>query len=719
MSYLKDFRERISMNDYPGFLKIWEEYCYCDTPDGEELKQILQEVKGTEVMKPFGNHVSRALSLWREVKDVTLRSEILKLILDVQTVNSEELADISIEFLKEKYPEDPLFDEKLRLVGLRTRENFQGAISKFDLLSHIAKGKFVFHTGGWGTGEIIDVSQVREEIALEFDFVLEQKNLSFSNALKTLLPLPDDHFLSKRFGSPDLLEKEARESPVEVVRGLLKDLGPKTASEIREELYELVIPAAEWAKWWQNVRSKLKKDTKIYFPEDSKDPFRILSQEISHEEALYKSLETQLSMYQMIQLVYSYFRDYPEILRNVELKNSLQKKFLDMLSLPELSPPHRIQVLFLLEDLDTENISSQEMLQKEDKILSLISAIEILAFKKRVLAVIQKARKDWEPIFLSLLLEVHPNLLRDYILGELLHKGKKEDLKNKLQVLLDNPDTYPLTYIWYFQKILDEKKEILFFGDIPGRIKFFEGFLVLLDHLYLKPDYRDTVKKMVQILTENRFALVREMMKDGSLEEVKEFLLLSTKCSVLNDHEVKIIQSLAEVAHPPLLKDKKKPSSVEVDDVVWTTREGYEKAKKQIEHLATVEVVLNSREIEEARSHGDLRENAEYKAALEKRDRLQSELQYLSDLFNNARILTSEDVSMDQVGVGSVVTCKNKKGKTVVYTFLGPWEAEIEKNILSFQAKLAQSIKGFKVGDTFTFHDEEFTIMELSSYFLK
>ena len=80
------------------------------------------------------------------------------------------------------------------------------------------KGNFVFHTGGWGTGEIIDVSLVREELTLEFEYVVGPQHFSFEKAFKTLLPLTPDHFYSRRFGNPDVLEKEARENPSEVIR---------------------------------------------------------------------------------------------------------------------------------------------------------------------------------------------------------------------------------------------------------------------------------------------------------------------------------------------------------------------------------------------------------------------------------------------------------------------------------------------------------------------
>ena len=45
MAYLKAIKERIKQDDYPGFLKIWEEYCYSESIDAIELKSILEVLK--------------------------------------------------------------------------------------------------------------------------------------------------------------------------------------------------------------------------------------------------------------------------------------------------------------------------------------------------------------------------------------------------------------------------------------------------------------------------------------------------------------------------------------------------------------------------------------------------------------------------------------------------------------------------------------------------
>ncbi|MGB7978731.1 MAG: GreA/GreB family elongation factor [Chlamydiales bacterium] len=719
MAYLKDFRARIQNNDYPGFLKIWEEYCYGDEPDGEEIIAVLESVKASDLAKPFGVHVERILPLWRELKDAKEAHGALRLILDLQTSNSEELADLATSYLKNQNENDPLLLEKLRLVGLRNRERFQSAIRNFELLSHMKKGNYVFHTGGWGTGEIVDCSMVREELSLEFEYVIGTQHLSFEKAFKTLIPLPPDHFYSRRFGSPDALEKEARKNPSDTIRLLLRDLGPKTASEIKEELADLVIPAEDWNRWWQTARAKLKKDTKIECPKELKDPFKLLSEDVPHEVALHKVLETKPGVNATIQLVYAFLRDFPETLKNNEFKTSLAARFNEILTQEQLSDSQKLQVLFFLQDLNVPKIGEQiqQLIAHLHAAPEAVRIMTVMGFQKRALQEIKKGRKDWQDTYLDLLFTVDQNLLRDFILHELESPQTKDALKQKLNSLLIHPLSFPEVFIWYFQKIIDQKSKLPF-SEPQGKNRFFEGLLIILDYLEQKPQQRDLSKKIISLLTADRYKIVRDIMGNSSLEEVKEYLLLSTKCGSLTDHDIKILHSLAEVVYPSLSrirKDKDRTSSE--DDLIWTTQEGFQKTQARIQQIATVETVSNAKEIEEARALGDFRENAEFKAALERRDRLQSELKFLSDQISKARILSPEDVLPDEVSIGSVVHCKDSKGEHIRFTLLGPWDADPEKRILSFQSKLAQTMKGRSIGEKFDFQGEMFTITDLDNYF--
>ncbi len=721
MSYLKDFLRHIGNHDYASFLKLWEEYCSGDELDGPEVIDVLRAAKNSSFSEFFGKHVERILPLWEKLENSQESHEIFKLIIDLETTNQPKMGEKVFEYLKNRYGHEKLFQEKIRLIGLRNKEKFQGAISHYELLSHIEKGKFVFHTAGWGVGIILDYSLVREQICLEFDYVAGKKDISFETAFKTLVPIPDDHFLAQRFGDPDALEQKAKEDPLAVIQLLLRDLGPKTAAEIKDEICELVIPAEEWTKWWQSARSKIKKSTLIETPEDIRSPFALRQKEIPHEEKLQKALESKPDANTLIQMVYSFLKDFPETIKNTSFKNNLASQLEEVLSYPEIPHPQKLQVYFFLQDLgkqQDENLvhSLLSQFSSSAAVGELIEKIDVLSFKKRALTELRKIQPEWKSLFLSLFLSLDQGTLRDYMLSELLTAKSEEEIRGKIEELLLHPANYPDTFLWYFQKLMSSQKKLPF-SDKQGKIRFFEALLILLSRVEHDSTRKDLVKKIYTLLSDGRYALVRTMMQEASLEEVKEFLLLATKCHSLSDHDIKILHSLAEVAHPSIAKTKKKVrSDGDSPSVIWTTQEGYLKLQQRIHQIATVETVDNAKEIETARGHGDLRENAEFKAALERRDRLQGELKQLSAQINQARIITVHDISTDEVGVGCIVRCKNEQGKESTYTLLGPWDADPERNILAFQSKLAQSMKGLTVGETFQVHGETFTITEISSY---
>lgn len=715
MAYLKEFEERISQEDYPSFLKLWEEYCYCDEVDAKELIQILDKTLDSKLAKPFGRHVEKGLSLWGKITNTELAKEVLKRILDLQTTNSETLYQVTCQYLEDHFAQDPLYQEKLRLVGIRTTPlHFQGAIRNFELLNHLKKGNFVFHKAGWGTGEIMDFSFLREEISLECDLVVGLKHLSFKNAFHTLMPLPKEHFLARRFGNPDLLEEEAKKNPVGIIRLLLKDLGPKTSLEIKEELCDLVIPSEDWNRWWQTARAKVKKDTKIESPKEGKDPFLLREEELSHEVAFYKALEKKPSIEQTIQMVYTFLRDFPETLKNADFRKSLKTKLEEILQAGILPEEYRLQSLFFLEDIEGDKETKKKIadfIQTSSTLPDTIGKVEILAYKKRILTLIQKFRKDWKEFFLNFLFSMEPNMIRDYVFQELL-EADPTALENKLVQLVQQPVYYPEAVVWYFIKLIEDSEKKIPLSRANQRNQFFEAFLILLAHLSGKSEYKHLTKKMFHLLTQKRYKIVRDIFKQASTQEVKEYLLLATKCDVLNERDIKIMESLARVAHPILNQNFPE----EEENVIWTTEEGYQKARKRMEEISSVEMIQNAKEIEEARSYGDLRENAEYKFALEKRDRLQAELKFLSEQVNRSRIFTEKDILTSKVGIGSIVICEDSKGNQTQYTLLGPWDANPEKNILSFQSKFAQAMKGKAKQETFEFQGEHFTIKDIQSY---
>lgn len=719
MTYLEEFQTQINNRNFSKFLQLWEEYCTSDTVDAEEFVQLLRAVKQSDFAKPFGRLIETALPLWHSVQSETDSYNILKLLIDLQNTNSPLLADTAYQTLKKRYGTEAQFNERIRLVGLRSQDNFQGALSNYDLLAHMTKGNFVFHIGGWGAGEIIEISPLRQQLSIEFEHIGGLKHFTFDNAFKALVPLSQEHFLVQRFANPDNLEKKARENSVEVIKMLLKDLGPKNAGEIKDELCELVIPEEDWAKWWQGARTRLKKDQMIEPPASLRDPFRLRTAEISHEERLHQAIRHKTSISEILLTSYNFIRDLPNIRKNADVRNSIRDKLIAQLADPEITTEQELQICICLESQfshEVEGKKVKELIQRLSDPEPVINAIDIVALKKRALMLMRESRPDWVQNFLRMLLTVKQSTLRDYILKELNQGDTVALLEKALKALLLHPDSSPDCFIWYFQKLTSKEGEPLPFGNKEGQCAFFESLLMLFNMIENKPEQRDLAKKIYNLLTGKRYAVVRAIIEGTSLEFVKEFLLLASKCQSFTDHDTKILHSLAEVVHPSLGKQKHETRHVTNSHVIWTTEEGFFRIQEEVRRIGTVEIVENAREIETARGHGDLRENSEYKFALEKRSRLQGQLKTLSEQLKHSRIITKEDIHPEEVSVGSTVEVTDSQGKTILYTILGPWDAKPEEHILSFQSKLAQAMLGRKKGESFEFRDDTFTITNLGNF---
>lgn len=718
MTYLKEFRTQINERNLNKFLLLWEEYCASDHIDTEELSQIFQSLKGSEIAKHFGKMVETALPLLSKIDNKENAYNILRLLIDLQTSNSPTLAETAFQALKERYGTHPQFQDRIRIVGLRSRQNFQGAISNYELLHHMEKGNFVFHSGGWGTGEIVEVSPIRQQATVEFENVPGKKHFTFDHAFKSLVPLKNNHFLAQRFANPDDVEKQAREDSVAFLKKMLHDLGPLSAGDIKDLLVDIVIPEKDWSKWWQNARSRLKKDPLVECPEGLKEPFLLRSVELTQQDRLDAAIQHTSDVQDIIDSAYNFLRDMPDAKKNQEVRESVKQKLLSQLS-SELPPEQELQLALCLELFFNHRISgknAKELILKSSEIENLVQKVEIIALKKQILMIIRENRKDWADLFLNFMVSIKHAAIREYTLKELNQEKTKEKLNTFFKKLLQHPENHPEFFVWYFQKIASQDED----GQIPysnkeGQCLFFDSFLILMNRIENKPEYKELTKKMYLALSAKRYEMVRNVMEGASLDAIRESLLLASKCHTLTDHDRQILRSLAAVVHPSLGKPEGREEKIN-QHTIWTTESGFLKLQEKIKHIGTVEVIENAREVEAARALGDLRENSEYKFAVERRARLQGQLKSLSDQLKRARILTKEDISTDEVTVGTIVDVVDGKGNRNTYIILGPFEADADKNILSFQSQLAQNMIGCKKGEKFTFRDEELKISNIKSY---
>jgi len=130
------------------------------------------------------------------------------------------------------------------------------------------------------------------------------------------------------------------------------------------------------------------------------------------------------------------------------------------------------------------------------------------------------------------------------------------------------------------------------------------------------------------------------------------------------------------------------------------TRQGYDKLKKELANLKSVERPQNIKAIEEARAHGDLSENAEFDAAKERQAFLEGRINDLEFKLGNADVIDPDKLSKDNAVFGCTVVLENiDTGDEVKYQLVGPDESDINEGRISVASPLGRAMLGKTIGD--------------------
>ena len=130
------------------------------------------------------------------------------------------------------------------------------------------------------------------------------------------------------------------------------------------------------------------------------------------------------------------------------------------------------------------------------------------------------------------------------------------------------------------------------------------------------------------------------------------------------------------------------------------TKNGYEKLRRELIHLKSVDRPQNIKAIEEARAHGDLSENAEFDAAKERQAFIESRINELGYKLGNADVIEPDNLPKDRAVFGCGVILENiDTGESVEYQLVGPDESNIEEGRISVKSPLGLAIIGREVGE--------------------
>jgi transcription elongation factor GreA len=136
-------------------------------------------------------------------------------------------------------------------------------------------------------------------------------------------------------------------------------------------------------------------------------------------------------------------------------------------------------------------------------------------------------------------------------------------------------------------------------------------------------------------------------------------------------------------------------------NTVYLTQEGLDELKNELDNLINVRRPENIQAIKEARSLGDLSENAEYDAARNEQAQIEGRIKQLEKMLENVSIIS--EVSKDKVGIGNTVAIKYvDDDEEDEYKIVGSQEADPFESKISNESPIAKALFDHKVGDIVT-----------------
>jgi transcription elongation factor GreA len=135
-------------------------------------------------------------------------------------------------------------------------------------------------------------------------------------------------------------------------------------------------------------------------------------------------------------------------------------------------------------------------------------------------------------------------------------------------------------------------------------------------------------------------------------------------------------------------------------DEVILTQEGLEQLEEELHELKTVKRKELAERLKVAISYGDLKENSEYHSAKDDQAHMETRILILDRMVKKARVVNADSLDLNEVGIGSYVILNDIEfAEKVEYRIVGPAEANVAENKISYESPLGKGLLGKKVGD--------------------
>jgi len=656
---------------------------------------------------------------YRKKGEIEISISILKIILQYDERDSWARKEI-VECFREKYAGHSQLEEYVKLSNLtQSWRNVHEALSDFE--KHIAfdDGNFVFHRT-WGVGRIASVKG--DEITIDFA-KKRGHSMSLKMAVNALQTLSKNHiWVLKATWKKEKLREKVKGDPSWALKTIIKSFDNSCdIKHVKAELVPGVLTASEWTTWSSKARELLKTDPSFGVTPENIDLFVVRDRPISIEEKLFNEFKAEKNFFDRVQTLRSFAKVAEP---DSEFFGEMFAYFIGYLKSYSSANENVVASYLLVKDfvgrypyLNTGlTFNFTELFDEIEDLNDMFGSLKDADLKRDFLQHIKMFVPGWEDIYLHLF----PYALLPNIIDSLEREGYEDKLVQMVQLCFENYREYREAIVWVFKNLREKP-----WFERAG-ISYEKQLITLVHVLDITfreiENHRDT--------TENRKINKQAqtvLFKDGILDN---FIAISdvdtiTRIYTLVD-DVKDLDPAIKMRMRNKILDKH-PSfkffGTEEKTVVarglMVTAKKFEEKQKQLQQIMDVEVPLNSKEIGFALSLGDLRENAEYKAAKEKQEILNATVAKLKDEIERAQIFDVSTANNTRVAFGTIVTLFNETEKIEEkYTILGPWESDPENNVISYLSPFGGAILNKRVGDSFDFsmNDEKlrYKVKEIS-----
>ena len=678
-------------------------------------------------------------------RDVDISINILKTVLQYDERNVSARREIT-ERYKEKYAGHSQLDDYIRVSNLSQHfRNVHEAIAAFE--KHIAfdKGNYVFHRT-WGVGRIAGIEG--DEILIDFA-KKRGHSMSLKMAVEALQTLSKEHIwvLRATWKKEKLLEK-IKNDKTWTLKTVIRSFGNSCdLKRIKAELCPGLLSEKEWTSWSGKAREILRGDPGFGVSPDNIDVFTVREHPISVSEKLYNEFKAERNFYHRVAIIrnfagqnysdddFGYFAEMFAYFASF-LKTSNQSgehAVASCLLVKELAGKYPAQLKDLMENNPQTNFA--DVFKGITDVPGLYASLKNGQLKKEFIRQIRNVY-GWADVYVQLF----PRIMDAAIIDE-LEKDNEDKLTAMAADCFERYRERREAVVWLYRMYVEAKAkaaslagsagseaELKAAAKAEGRVKWYEAAgigrerqLVVLIHL-LDITFRDienqretTEARKINKQVHNllfRDGILAKHLGEADREAVTRIYSFIGDLKSVDPQDKIALRSRIHDRFP----DFKFSENIEkrVSHGLTVTKAKFEEKQRQLGHIMDVEVPANSREIEAARLHGDLKENAEYIAAKEKQTQLNTTTEKLKEEIDRAQIFDPEMIDTSRVSFGTLVVLKNESSdQTERYSILGPWESDPENHVISYQTPFGKAMINKVAGDRFTFTSDNENISYL------